>query len=461
MNRQRCNQQVLGARWVCAAAIFCLLSAPQTKAQFGVNELIGRFVQDPSDAKYADVARAIELLERKDASAQTALAAAAAAHPELAPAGMMAAEWYFQMGDVASARAALEQATSDAPADPEAYLVLGDLALHDGRLTEADLLYRRAGSLVGGYEKNPTRKQILQIGAYSGLAAASGGRKQWADVKKVAEAWLAIDGKSPRAMLHLGRAQFFLGETQAAYATFGKQHELDPAGPVAEINMGLLYEELAAAGDQAKHANAKRAMLKAAEDHPKDLAVRITVAQWAVSTCEIDLAVEHAKAATALAPDAAEGFILLGTAARHQDDLPAAEAALRKAVALAPAEFAATNQLALVLASAEKAPEKLRLAFQYARLNVAANSDLGQVMGREAAVTLAYVMHLLGQSKQAEAGLRQALAAGSVGGDAAYFASLVLSARGDEKTAQAILQQALSRESCFAMRKKAESRVAD
>ena len=320
-------------------------------AQVTADLLIGRYVEDAADPKYRPVAEAIADFQGGDAeSAAAKLAEAAGANPELPPGPTMAASLYFAAGNRAAARAALERATQEAPGDPEAYLVMADLALGEGRLTEAELLYRQGGALCASYDRNELRRRLMQAGSLSGLCAASAARDRWAEVEKAAAAWLADSPQSLQAKTWLGRSQFHRQQYQQAYATFQEIYKADPQAPRPEISMGLLYEELVARGDEAKRESARNAMLLAAEQDPDTLLTRLAVARWALNACLIDVATENAEAAVKLDGQSFDALMLAGEAAWHSGALDAAESRFRAALMRSPASFPAAAGLSLVLA---------------------------------------------------------------------------------------------------------------
>ena len=68
-----------------------------------------------------------------------------------------------------AARFQLEEATNNNPHDPEPYLILGDIALHDGWVAEAAMDFEKAKSLLAAYT-NAERKVALERQLMSGLA---------------------------------------------------------------------------------------------------------------------------------------------------------------------------------------------------------------------------------------------------------------------------------------------------
>ncbi len=123
---------------------------------------------------------------------------------------------------------------------------------------------------------------------------------------------------------------------------------------------------------------------------------------------------------------------------------------------LSPSNYATINSLAIALV--EQSDEaKRRQALSYAQMNLRLLNDRNQQAGRDAAVTMAWVMYRLGSIVQAEQTLQQALNAGGVGHDSAYFAAQILSERGRADAALQLLKPALESKRLFGARKNADA----
>jgi cytochrome c-type biogenesis protein CcmH/NrfG len=425
--------------------------------EISVGRLLGAIVENPDDARYADVAAAIEQFNSGDLEGtRVMLEEAASKLPELAPADAMMAQLLFLGGRPQAARSALEAATAASPNDPEAYLMLGDVALREGRVTEAQLLYSRAETLCAAYDKNARRRRRMLIGAYSGTSAAASARELWDDVSRAVDAWLKIDPQSAEANLRLGRAKFHQSDLQGAYTTFQQAHQIDASTPQPEVSMGLLYEDLARRGDTDKHANAKRAMQAAVQADPDTLNTRLAVARWALDSCEIDLAAENAEAALKLSPDSVEAMLLAALAARHRASPDKAVQLLQAAHLQAPGNPMILAQLALALLEAKK-PQATTKALNFARLAVAAGREGGQPDAGDAGVALAWALFQTGRQGEAEAALQSAMQSGPLSDESAYYAAAILNAGGRDDVARQLLRSSLAGGVCFPARKAAEA----
>ena len=129
-------------------------------------------------------------------------------NPGLPPAGVMMGIMYARANNAVAARNAYERAVRDDPTDPEPFVVFGDNALRQRRVTDAALLYDRAVATSEGYSANAERKRRFQMRAYSGSAAVAEARELWDD----AEGWLRkaieLDKENINLLTRLGRVLF-------------------------------------------------------------------------------------------------------------------------------------------------------------------------------------------------------------------------------------------------------------
>lgn len=192
----------------------------------------------------------------------------------------------MRVNNLPAARAAFEVAARDDSQDPEAFVVFGESALRQRRVTDASLLFERANNLLAAFDANDTRKKLLSMRAFSGVAAVAEMRGQWDQVRKALQRLLAVDEENVNAQIRLARAMFNQGDAESdkdlvndAYKTFQKVHKQDPAKIARpEINMARLYQQ-AGKGD-----NAQKLVNLAIERDPEGLATQLAAAQWAIDT---------------------------------------------------------------------------------------------------------------------------------------------------------------------------------
>ncbi len=421
------------------------------KNQF-LQQLIGNDV-DEVGTKYNGINDAMSRFLNKDFDgARQLLRDVCAQNPELPPAGILLGKLFVAAKDTPMARAAIEEAVAESPMDPEAYVIFADTAIQQRRFTDADLLYRRASAAVQKYDANAKRKKNLEISTLNGLATVSEFRKDWKGAETYLTKLSELAPDNIAAKTRLGRAYFQQEgkkNEERAYQMFQQIYEMDKQNvPRKEINMGRLLE--------ANGRDASSLYMKALQRDPDTLATQLAVAKWAIDTGKLDVATKCSQKASALAPNDFQTLQLKGILALYNQDYTAAESVYRQAHQLQPSNNAVLASLAVCLV--EQPDEAKRgQALEFATMNLRLLNDRSKQGGRDAAVTMSWVMYRLGNVVQAERTLREALAAGPVGFDSAYFSAQILSERGQSEASIQLLKPALASDRLFPSRKAAEA----
>lgn len=365
-------------------------------------------------------------------------------HPELPPAHMVMANWFSQINQPQAAQAALEEAVREAPADPEAYATMAELAVRSGRTLEASLLYDKTASVVEAYQGTPQRKAAFQRRIEAGRAAVAEANRDWAGAQKHLEALLADDPKNATALLQLGRMLFQQQKIDEALERFRQAAHANENVWPAEVNLARLYEQ---AGDRAK---ATKWFVTALTANPRDLKTRVAATQWSLETEQLTQAREQADAALKIDPNALEALVMRGVVAMFLKDYEGATGYFEKAHKSSPANFDAGNYLALALAEQDDAAKR-RSALEYAEANVKAHPG-----NPEALATLSWAYYKLSRTEEAENTMKQAFVAGRLGPDALCRAARMLVDRQKPSDAAQLLETALRTQGAFALRKEAE-----
>ena len=370
---------------------------------------------------------------------------AAKKNADLPPAQVIMAQLFSQANIPLGVRNALEQAVVDAPADPEAYLIMGDLALRERRFTEARMLYQKANELLANFNASAKRKDLIQPRILSGLASIDEAQENWPDARKRLEAWLKLDPKNAMAMQRLARCLFQQKDAQGALEKLREAAKADADVLTPEAILAQFYEQ---AGDRE---NAKKWMAEALKTAPKDLRTHLVVGQWALETEQLPEAEKQAAAALQIDPKSLDAKILCGVIALFKKDFAGAERYFESAHLQSPRNFAATNNLALVLIE-QKDEAKKRRALEYAENNVQQNPK-----SAEAASTYGWVLYKMGRLDEAEKAFQAAISGGSVAPDTAYYIACLSYDRGREAQAKQWLDIALKSTGPFAMRQDAKA----
>ena len=407
--------------------------------------------------KYPEIRDAAQKFSQRDfKGAEETLRSATEAHGELPPAGVMLGKWYAQINNSLAARTAYELAVRDDEDDPEAYVVFGENALRQRRFTDAALLFAKGVDTAVSYNKNPERKRLLQLRAYAGVSAVAAARERWEDAEKPLRRALEIDKDNLALMARLGRVVFKQGQRDEAYKLFQKIYNQAPDKTArAELNMANLYQE------EGKEDNALKLVNLAIQRDANNLNTNLAAAQWALTTGNQDLLEKCAAAAQSIDASSLQTQVLVGFMARLREDYTAAENAFQKALDAAPTSALALNQMAISLIEQPEA-EKQRKAADYANMCNRLHGDKNSVAGREARITLAWVLFKNKRYAEAAQQVQLALSNGGVGPEAAFFAAVILKQRGQMEAAKTILERMLNdNKRIFPNRKKAEQLLAE
>ncbi len=392
-----------------------------------------------------DIRKAAEQFSKRDfKGASETLKLARAANPALPPVGVVLGTWHARVNNLQGARAAFEVAARDDPKDPESFVVFGESALRQRRVTDASLLFDRANNLLAAFDSNETRKRLLSMRTLSGVAAVAEMRGQWNEAKSALERLMTIDSTNVNAQIRLARSLFNQGEelgdnsiTQQGYKIFQKVHKQDPTKVARpEINMARLYQQ---AG---KTKNAEKLVTLAISRDKDGLATQLAAAQWAIDTGKLDLVKSCAATARAIDPEAIQVLLLEGFLARQEGQFAGAVTSFEKALQKSPNSPVVLNQLAICLAE-QGTPESLQKAMQYTQLLMNVSGDRNRAAGREALLTSAWVLHLSDRNADAMRQVQGALSAGGVSPDSAYFAAKILSENDKKDAAKQLMSSAL------------------
>ncbi|MFM8891879.1 MAG: tetratricopeptide repeat protein [Planctomycetia bacterium] len=427
------------------AAIFVIGPAATRSAhgQVTAQTLVGKAVSD--DAQYGDINTAIGRFRERDLDGCRAfLERARSANPKLPPPGVMMAFLWLSANQMPAARAELDETAVAFPNDPEPYLMLGDFAFQDRRITDADVLFAKATALTETYTDNSKRKRDFQIRGHAGTSAVAEARKQWAVAETHLSEWLELDPDNPSAHQRLGIVLFQLGKPEQALVEFREAKKLDDKAVHPELAMARLYD------DAKQRETARKLIDQAVKSTPKDPAVLLAAAQWFIGQNDLETATTHADNALAIDPKGLDGKVVRGAIARLSRDYKTAATYFNDAHVQSPGNFPASNSLALVLVEAEN-PDATQRALEMAEANVAMHRE-GSPNQVNALTTLAWVYYKVGRREDAEKILTQISQGNRLTTDGAYYVARLLVDRGEKDRARKILEDVLANEGVFATR---------
>ena len=428
---------VLGSLLV---AVACLVAARSSAEPLASGD-----VAAPTEPQSPEVKAAADAFKKRDfEGALKQLKEAVKKDPELSPANVILAQWFSQNNIPAGVRSALDQAVTEAPDDPESYIIMGEIAIRDRRITEADLLFQKAASVMQKFNRSGKRKTALQQRLFGGLASVDEARENWVDAQKEFEAWLKIDPKNAAPLQRLAHSLFQQKKPDAALENLRTAVKLDDELLTPEAVLARWYEQT---GDRA---NAEKWMAAALNAAPTNAKTRVNAAQWAIETGQIDEAKTQAEAALKLDPKSFEAKIVSGVVCLFKKDYKGAEVYFESAHLQAPGDFAASNNLALALVE-QKDDLKKKRALEYAEGNVRRYPKVA-----DAVSTYGWVLYKLGKLDEAEQALKLA-ASGGFNPDTAYYMACLSVDRGREEDAKQLLENALKSKAPFLQRQEAQA----
>jgi len=430
-----------------AAPVIALLVAVclgnAAEGQITAQTLVGKAVSD--DAQYGDINNAITRFRERDIDGCRALLERARSNnPKLPPPGMMMAVLWLGVNQLPPARTELEDTAVKFPGDPEPYLMLGDLAFQDRRITDADVLFGKATLLTATFTENPKRKRDFEIRCSAGNAAVAEARKQWEKAQEYLTGWLELDPDNASGHQRLGIVLFQLNKPQEALEQFREAQKLDSKAVHPELAMARLY-------DDAKQRDTARKLIdQAVKAAPQDASVLLAAAQWYLGQNDLAAATINADKALKLDPKGLEAKIVRGAIARVARDYKAAEKLFEEAHVQSPGNFPASNSLALVLIETDDKDSRQR-ALEMAEANVSMHRE-GSPQQANALTTLSWVYYKLGRREDAEKILAQISQNNQLTTDGAYYVAKLLVDRGEKDRARKILEDVLANDAMFATR---------
>jgi tetratricopeptide (TPR) repeat protein len=376
------------------------------------------------------------------------LKAARLANPELSPPQVMLAEFHLRANQVAPARAALEQAAALEPGCAQIYLLLGRLALVEGRVTEAAVLLEKVLGLAAATDDPEVKRKSLQAEASAGLAIVAERRGDWPTAAARLTTWIESNPKDGQARVRLAHVLFLQAKRDKVLEELKRAAQDDPELDPAAILMARFYRD---AGDSKKAGEWVEYAIKTA---PRDPRAQLGAALHYLENDEVERARSHAEAAAKLDPSSARIKEVRGLIAWHRKDYPEAERLFQEIVVEAPGNVGAICMWALALAeqpSAAKHSRALQLAESLARID----SSSGLVL-----TVLGWVYHKNDRSDDAERALRAALQSGTASPEAPYYLARVLSDRGRKDDVGPLLKLSLDAPGRFAFRGEAREWLA-
>lgn len=391
-----------------------------------LNDVLGKF----QDQQYQEC---LELLD-----------SAAASYEGLPPARVMLARIFLAVKRNLQAKSMLEQAAAQQPDYPGTYLLLGNLALVEGRLTDAWLEFQAAADRTGSASVPENQQRLFKLQSHAGLATVAEARNDWEQARQHLIAWLDLDPDNAKARQRLGRALFGLDRVDEAHDALEQAAKSDPEIESAAIAMGWLHHRKGNAEQAAEWMN------RAAKEMPDNPKVHVALGSWLLEIGKVDEARQHAQRLEELAPQSPDLKMLRGIIAQRQGNYAEAEGEFDALLKQDPSNLAARNNLALALAEQDDSAKRSR-ALDLAQANARQQPNSPEVLS-----TLGWVLYRMGRLDEAERVLQASVAGGRASADTAYYLAHVFRDRGRLPQVRKLLQAALRTNGPFSFREEAE-----
>ncbi len=401
---------------------------------------------------------------RETTSVIRAVESASRKYPELPSAHVVMYEIFLQMKEPKAARLELEKAIKANSSDPEPYTILGNIALQERRVAEAELDFDKAQQLLAKYT-SARRKKILEQQTMSGIAQVAEANKNWKEAEARLRDYLNLAPEDPLGHQRLAHSLFWQSKAADAYDVLKAAKEIDREIATknnlkevllpAEAVMAQYYDQF----EGSRTGRAEEWFKAALKIAPDDLPTRQVVANWALENGKLAFAKEQAEAALRIeASDPKKysgskvGHMLRGRVALWEKDWPEAERNYKAIVNENPNDFGAKNDMALALVEQDDGAKKKR-ALAYAEGNYSVSNR-----SPESLLTLGWVHFRRNEFDQAGVFLNAALEAtgGKMNADTAAYVAHILHHQQKDWQAKEILTVALGSNRPFSMRPEAK-----
>ncbi|HVU90274.1 MAG TPA: tetratricopeptide repeat protein [Pirellulales bacterium] len=392
---------------------------------------------------YPEIEEAKQRLAKQDIEgALESFNAAAKAHSELPNGRVQLANVYFSINRPREARAQLEKGITDFPNDPETYLVMAEIALREGRWTDAGLLSERGVGLLKGFKGDADKKKDLMTRAFLGAAMTAQQHERWEDARKLLAELIKANPDSAAAHYRLGQVLFEMDKEKDAYAELQAAARMDEDIPSPEMTMAQLFEK------DKDRANAEKWMKQAVAADPKRLKTRLDAVQWMLRTGDLEGAKAQVAEALKIDPESQDALFLAGRVARFSKEYPQAQKYLERAYLESPGAGSVANELALTLC--EIGEDERKRAFTLAEATYRQQRDV------ETAATLGWICYRMGRMEDAERMFNALATANQFSPDAAYYFAVFADDRNRGEAAKGLLEAAIKGDAPFAHRAEAQ-----
>lgn len=398
--------------------------------------------------KYPKIKEIIETFREGDKEkTNAALDAFADEHDDLPPGGVIMALVFSAPNQGGAQQEALDSAVKRSPADPDAFLLLGQKAVSQRRLTEAGMLLDTAGPLVEKFSADADRKRSMQLRYNRDRAILNELNKDWS---AASEHWVKLIGVEDSAGVRYrnARALFYMGtadDRKKALEEVTKAHEMDDkAVPAPYVAIAMLFDEI-------KNAEETKKWYEAAEKaDPEDANMHLRFAHWQWKQGDAAEALRHAEAAAKLDDENLDPKFLLGLIQRYNNEPEKAQESFVECLKLRQDVPLIRNHLALVRLDIGDATSTTMAR------NMAVETFQKNQRDPFTVATLGYILFKSGDQKRGLQYLQAITRSPNLSPDARFFLASTLVDLGKTADAKKQLSQLLETPGLFAYRSQAE-----
>lgn len=319
-------------------------------------------------------------------------------NPDKAPPGIYVVYMYNDKFNDRETRFWLEKTAEEYPEDPEAYLLLSQIAYAELRTAEARVMSQYGLDLTEKYTLNPERKKELEFRALGILASVDERTDNWKAALPRVERMLEFRPELPELVQRKGTLLFRLDRTTEAIETMDRANKLDE-----KILPG--YAAAAKYYQQEKNTEeAKKNLEIALEKFPENARVFALAADLRLQWYDLEAAVLAAEKAKELSPRLRDAVLLCGITALYKEKYTEAERFFQELLFVDPNDPDAIEGMALALCEQDGTSKHDR-AIMYAQINEKAFPNSADVL-----CSFAWVSYKIGKDKKQVADLLKHLA---------------------------------------------------
>ena len=366
--------------------------------------------------------------------------------PGMAPPGLDVAGELARSGNSSRADKVMhwiEKTAEDFPNDPEAFLLLAELAVNERRYIEAGLLMKHAEPLVAAMPDDAARKIPLTGRSELVYVSMAENRFRWNEAAERLEKLLQRWPERTEFLFRLGRDQFKSGARDKGIETLRQWADQGQGRLLLSAVVGL-YEE------EGLREEALRYLDEALETESENFRVPLQASQLLLKWGDLEAARTHLAAAEKLAPNDPAVRRQLGIIALYDEDNRKAERLLEPLLTEYPGDMATRSGLVLALCSQDDAI-KLQQAKRLAEeMYHARPGDM------EAVASMALVHLWSGEMLLAERMLAEQFDRGEMNSVGAYYMAVIMDRNQQPTESLIFLDAALQTGINFPQRKAAE-----